>query len=462
MKQLSLLLLFSLKLLSQPGICFVGIGPGVGVTAGCPCIGTQNPCVQQYITSINSVLTTDQGSITAKRQNYIPSGMQLVGAEADYIEQDTTGCQLTNPNSCIFANATLANNFIDNVIVPSEAKYLDWNIDMLPYIFSPEYTALGGTCSLGSPYNTKLTYILSVYDSIMLHAVSKGLKIRLSPISFGPIWAACGLTAGTQTLPQIVTALTTIEGAISNHLYSSLGINNTVFTDFIVMHEPTEAGNLFLGQTLSPANWASLVGSLCAEVVLVTGGGQACGTAFSYADSTYISEYATTANLGTTTIGGIDFYYGPTLSTWTTQATTYSNWCNTFRTNGLTCKVNESGPWGHCPNGGSACGGALYEGCGWKGLYTYNVNNAWGWFISHFASAMGASYFTIFAVQPFGMYQAAAQSSPNACTDNSPTGYTAQVWQNTTGLTTSGQGWRDTTGFRYNVSNQGKILINGH
>jgi hypothetical protein len=444
-----LLTALMVRLNAQPGVCYVGLG-GAGVTSGCPCPAGQAPCVQTYISNINASLRVPLNFMNPLPQNVIPSGLELVGDEANWAEADAYGCWLTSPNSCIFQNAAIQNAFIDNVLVKSGATYIDWNLDWLPYVMTAEYIAATGfNCSATFTANNcaRLAYNLTVHDAITAHIAAANLKIRMAPISFGPPgqqpWLVCGISSpSTMTVATMDACLGPVEAAIVAHNHN---LSPSVpITTMIVNHEATGAFTAGTGQTFSPADWATSIAALCSAVHGATGGsGVKCGSGFVMTESSYVTQVTSSPPAGMQ-VGGIDFYFESLPSTWASQPAVYAGWCASFLAAGMTCELDESGPWGHCPSSGApqACNGSVYEGCGWANLQTYGVHTAFASLLPRYASAMGATYVTTFNTLPFAAFQAGPIASPNACTDNSLTGYTAQVLQSLgTAPTAAGYEW---------------------
>lgn len=484
--RLTLLTLFALRLWAQPGVCFVGLNQQA--EQGCPCPAGQSPCVKTYVHNINASILPAVRFLTSHQRNVIPNGVQFVTAEANWIEKDPWGCWNNVPVTCIYANYSNQLNFAQDIINKIGTEYIDWNFDYLPLLTSSEYTALTGT-TCGAVFNARscarLAWILSQYDLIFGVLANTGLKFRITPISFGTPdggapcgpnscnpWLPCAIAnPSTMSATTMANCLAPFEQAILAR-YGSSGI-----VTLMALHEPSGALNAATGQTFSPSDVNTALGILCPALHSIRPS-TACGVAFVMLEGSYVTNIASSppTNLA---IGGIDFYFQSIASTWITQPATYAGWCSQYKIAGLRCELNESGPWGHCPNTTSAeaCNGNLYQGCGWANLSLYGINDFFAWFIVQYASAMGADYVTTFNSQVFAMFQAFPQNAqvvPNACTDTGPKSYTAQVLQtiantpsnqfNYFPLSSAGIGWKaaNTWGninITGNIATSGRVLI---
>ena len=460
MKYLFLLLLIPILCYSQPTTCFAGVG-SVGVTSGCPCNPAQSPCVQAYIGDVNTALNAAYATLTSKRQNAIPSGMALITAAPVYFEADPLGCQNSTPNSCIFANATLENQLIDTAVAQTGSTYIDINIDPVPYLTSAEYT---GSCT--PVHLAQATYLLTVYDAMFAHIKAKGLKIRLAPEP-GFLWAinnpggACSLKASTMTVTQQDNAYGPTLAAIVAHLNT----NGIAITDLTVNHEPNGLWNSITGQVFSTADWTTMIQQLSPYVTGAAGGsGIQIGSGFTFGDTAYPPVVAANVNSSGTVMnfGGIDVYFSQAPGTWVTELASYGTMCSQFlgATPAMACKTNEAGHWGHCPSAGSGCGLSVqYEGCGWIGLQTYNVNNAFFQLLPLFVSSVGATYVSQYQTQPISIFQSAPLLG--ACLITTPTGYTAQVLTNAATVpSAAGFGWKSGVTFGQ-LSMQGNLATSG-
>ena len=466
---------------AQPGVCYVAYGAG-GVSATCPLNGVQSPTMPAFIGKVNQAFNAHLAAIAGKPQPWVANSLNL-----DLMSQSFTyvGCT-TSPGSCIFADATKQIAYIDNVLAKSAKagdpiKYIFWNLDPLPYLMSAEFGALtGNTCAgLGYPSAvcTILSNVLSVDDAIMAHVASLGIKIALAPATSGitysslnySTWAVMGCVASAMNGPQMSACWSPWLEAIIAHANSLTPAVPIAL--MVAMHEPTEGWSVFIGQTIGTgqtidiAAWNAAIGVECTAVyneahtlgIAIP----ACGSGYAMNDNNSGNQFVTGTGSMTAsppahvTMIGVDWYYFGDFSTWPGQGAIYGSWAAAAKTAGLAAWLDEAGPPGHCAtNSGVGCNGADYEGCGWIGKQTYNVNNAFASILRQGVSAYGFVNTTLFFTNMFAAFQTGPQSTPNACTDNSTTGYPAYVMGNIPSSPTSaGIGWTaaNSTG-RSNVS----------
>ena len=448
MKKILLIsLLLICKAYSQPGVCYVGLGSSA-VTSGCSCNGAQSPCFQAYIGDINTAYATNMGFLATKSINTIPSALQLVGLSPDWALSDVSNCWLSS--TCVYMNATIQNQFIDDVIVKSGATIVQWNQDPLPYIVAAEYPGTACLTSFPLPSNicATMTYYLSVYDAIYAHIKTiPGLTVRIAPLSYGPLYVSCGYTPATVTAAQAASCLGPFEATIISHNAT----NNLAIPNYVsVAHEPTEGWTLQMSpqSPYSTADWTTMENTMCGDILTAATAASVtvnCGAGYAFNDAAYVA-YQTTAPNVPTNVNYVDihWYYKGDPATWASQPNTYGTMCSEARSVGWGCTMGEGGPWGHCAStSGAGCNGSLYEGCGYIGLgASYaNVNNAFALMLARYGSYIGTNNFTIFDTQPLASFQAAAIPT-NACTDNTAGNYTQLMLQSLpTVPSTEGYGW---------------------
>ena len=423
---------------AQPGTCWAAPG-AAGTSSGCPATGS--PTIQAYVSAYNTFLNATWPGIQALSQPKIINDLELVGASANWIENcPTTG-------TCLYNSAAVQEAFVANVLKKSGATGVVWNNDYMPYMMSAEYiTATGFDCASTYPADTctRLTTNLAFYDVMMPWIVAQGLTIRLAPISFGvpsgggAPWHACALTPSTMTVTQRIACEGPILAAMVAHIHN-LSPSVSLHT-VIAAHEPEEADNASTGQTLSVADWNTLIAGLCPAIHSATGGsGVLCGSGYTMADGAYATNVTGSVPSGMQVFGG-EIYFRSFDSTpsWSNQPGVYSGWAASATAAGLQVQIDESGPPGYCPAGSNVlCQSQLINGCGWAGMETYNTNGAfWAW-LFRYSAAIGATRTTLFYDQPFALLQS------GSCSDNSPT--TGYTWQMLAALpsvpTRTGYGW---------------------
>lgn len=422
---------------AQPGTCWAATG-SAGTSASCPATGS--PTIQAYVSAYNTFLNATWPGIQALPQPKIANDLELVGASANWIEYcPTTG-------TCVYNSAAVQEAFVANILVKSGATGVIWNIDYMPYMLSSEYTtATGLSCAAtyATATCTRLTTNLAFYDAMMAWLAAQGLTIRLAPISFGvpgggAPWLICGLTSSTMTVAQRLACEEPFLAAMVAHTHN---LSPSVSIDTVIAaHEPVEADNASTGQTLSTADWNTLIGGLCPAIHAATGGSAVlCASGYTMADGAYAANVTASVPSGMQVFGA-EIYFRSFDSTpsWSAQPGVYAGWAASAIAAGLQVQIDESGPPGYCPAGSNVlCQSELINGCGWAGMETYNTNAAfWAW-LFRYSAAIGATRTTLFYDQPFALLQS------GSCSDNSPT--TGYTWQMLAALpsvpTRTGYGW---------------------
>ena len=407
---------------AQPGTCWAAAG-AAGTSASCPQTGS--PTIQAYISAYNTFLNAvPVPALTAPFAN----DLELVGASANWIENcPTTG-------TCPYNSVPLQEAFV-NILAQSGATGVVWNIDYMPYMMSAEYTAATGFSCAGTYATatcTRLTTNLAFYDAMMAYIAAQGLTIRLAPISFGvpgagAPWLICGLTPSTMTVAQRIACEAPFLAAMVAHIHN-LSPSVSLHT-VIAAHEPEEADNASTGQTLSVADWNTLIAGLCPAIHAATGGSAVlCASGYTMADGAYVANVTASVPSGMQVFGA-EIYFRSFDSTpsWSAQPGVYASWAASATAAGLQVQIDESGPPGYCPAGSNVlCQSELINGCGWPGMETYNANGAfWTWLFG-FSSQIGATRTTLFYDQPYALLQS------GACNDNTPV--TSYTWQMLAGI----------------------------
>jgi hypothetical protein len=418
---------------AQPGTCWAAPG-AAGTSTGCPPTGS--PTIQAYISAYNTFLNAN---IEPALSQPLANDLELVGASANWIENcPTTG-------TCPYNDPAIQEAFVSNIIQKSGATGVVWNIDYMPYLMSPEYIAATGfscAATYATATCTRLTTNLAFYDAMDSFIAAQNLTLRLAPISFGvpgggAPWLVCGLTPATMTVAQRLACEEPYLAAMVAHIHS-LGVSlHTV----IVAHEPVEADPASTGQTLSTADWNTLIGGLCPAIHAATGGSAVlCASGYTMADGAYVANVTGSVPSGMQVFGG-EIYFRSFDSTpsWSAQPAVYQGWAAGAIAAGLQVQIDESGPPGYCPSGsGVLCQSELINGCGWPGMETYNANGAFWTWLFQFSASIGATRTSVFYDQPFALLQS------GACNDNTPV--TSYTWQMLSaipsGPTVTGLDWK--------------------
>jgi hypothetical protein len=428
-------------LMAQPGVCLVG-----QTTAGCPCSASQNPCIQAFLAGASASFGTMQTNIGPLPQPAIYVAAEIPPGNAAFRNQDTPGCQRA-PATCIFSTAipnTVSkglNAYIDNVMGTAQVKghgvnLLDYNFDPTYYIQASTYT---GSASNNNP--AWKTYQLSVDVAFLQHAVAKGLKIRLAASPLQDTFTACGLNPNDGSITA-ATAEACLDPMLAAAI-SYLSANGVAVYQILPWHEPTGYTPLVTSVTFSAANFTAMITAACVAVHAASGGSSVkCGGGFTSSDGSYVTNYTNNATADDTVLG-LETYGGKTSTGYATAMATLVALCPLGIAASMTCENTEGDPPRHVPS--TAPGGSeqyAYEGCAWDtgiaGWQTYGLNNAWAVLMPRYLAAYGFSSVTRYSTEPFGQFD---PNPAQNCFDNSPSGATAFVIENTAGATAAQNGW---------------------
>jgi hypothetical protein len=411
------------------------------------------------VAAFNTFLSATWPGIQSAPQPFITNDLELVGASANWIEHcPTTG-------TCVYNSVATQETFVANILKKSGATGIVWNLDFFPYIMSTEYqTATGFTCAstYSAPTCTRLTTNLAFYDAMSEYFLAQGLTIRLAPISFGvpgggSPWLVCGLNPNTMSVSDRIACEAPFLAAAVAHTHN-LSPSVSIHT-VIAAHEPTEADASATGQTLSTADWNTLVSALCPAIHSATGGsGVLCGSGYTMADGAYVSNVTGSVPTGMQ-VFGLEIYFRGFDATpsWSAQPGVYQGWAAAAIAAGLQVQIDEASPPGYCPPGSNvACQSVLINGCGWPGMQTYNTNGAfWPW-LFRFASSIGAVRNSTFGTGPMALLQT------GSCSDNTPV--TSYTWQMLNAIPSSptmvGTEWLGATQWG-STSLQGQVTLGG-
>jgi hypothetical protein len=293
------------------------------------------------------------------------------------------------------------------------------------------------------------------------YLASNGYTIRLAPISFGVPgggnpWTICGLAPSTMTVAQRITCEKPYLAAMVAHMHA-LSPSVTA-TTIIAAHEPVEVDATSTGQTLSVADWHTLLAGLCPGIHAATGGsGITCSSGYSMADGAYVTNVTSSVPSGMQALG-LDVYFRSFDSTpsWSNQPGVYQGWASSAIGAGLQVQIDEAGPPGYCPNGsGVGCNGNLIWGCAGPQMETYNANGAFSSWLFRWASAIGATVATLFNTGPMSLLQ------NGSCTDTSTSGYTNTMLNSIPSVPTiTGYEWLAASRWG-RQTRQGKTVVSG-
>ena len=369
-------------------------------------------------------------------QPSIAYGSETIGASTAFINQGAP-----------FVTASLEESYINLAVGGTGGSLVFFLPDPLAWYQSTYYAAAcaSGICATtGSP--SSYAAMLASYRSMMQYAIAQGLKIVITWTPLSTTWAACSLTSSSMTVAQMDSCLLPLYETAVKDLFE---LSPTVPIAYMyVTHEPSGLWNLSAGHSpvFTTTQWNTANSALCTGVKAATGWGTAkCGTAFSAAETAYVTS--TIANeSGTVDAIGQDFYFTAPDSGWNGTLNTYKANCSASVTGGFLCTVNEAQAWPWCPTGSSSCSensGNNYTSCGDTRFQNAGVNNAFLYYEAHTMSAAGATYVNYFSDQPFVLFSTTGLDSTSNCADTSTSGYTAYILNNLPGsVTAAGQGWQ--------------------
>jgi len=429
-----------------------------GNTVNCPTNGSQSPDIKTFAGETVTAFQTMAAGMALLPQPKIQVGLQVLPASTTFITADSAGCQ-GPPVTCVFANATALNSYIDTVYLDTTdgnapiATFADWNIDPLPYTQAAEYTG-----SATPPDAAFEAYLLTVQDSVAQHLKLRSISIRLAPAPFTPTYTACGLTPSTMTEAQMAGCLNPMYAAMVSHFHT-LGVSIVDFTGF---HEPTGMWYIQTGQIFSHSDVAAFVTSYSSTVKGAAGGsGINIGVGVAYSENGYVTYLI--ANLATSVLQffGVDLYGTSSAANYATVMGTYANYCSEALAGGFGCKADESAPPVHCPSSAPVCNeDAAYEACGWAGWQTYGLNQVWNALLPKWAAAYGFSYWTSFYSWTNAFLGASSSAGNCNPSSGSLTGYPGTVMANLGVTTQTGTSYRLSRLWPA-VSLQGAVALSG-
>jgi hypothetical protein len=406
--------------ITPPSTCQV-----LGSSAGCPC-GAQSPCIQTYVSTLTTQLTS---LIPSPTPPPLTIAVAIIPASAGFRAADSVTCY-TPTNDCIYSTAGSnsvskgLNAYFNNALKPSGATVVIHNFDTLYATAASQYT---GGCTAAHPAD--MAWQLS-QDLLMLQTIqAAGFKIWLSASPLTDSFTACGYTVGSISSTEYTTAINPMVQAYIAYMAA----NGVTITAIAYAHE-VQGYNLISTGNASPyttAQWTALLSSGCAAVHAATGGsGIRCGGGFTVADNTYSSYYFAHATADD------QFWDAETYGTYNgyaSQISTTAALCATAIAAGMTCESFEGNPpvWGSGSSESTA-----YAGCTWDtgsaGWVSYNQIGAWANVTARALSAAGFSSFAYYGTQPMGLLL--SSETPN-CYNSDSGDATYQAMQSTTGST---------------------------
>ena len=365
-------------------------------------------------------------SIANLPQPHVPLGFEITPTSPAYFEVNGTcnpALAFGAPGACKFNNAATLISYFD-AVNRAGMSYADLNMALSPIVASAEYAAYcsPATMTCLAPRSFEIAGLANL-DALVAHVLAAGKTYHLAPNPDAMVIAAaygCDVTAGTEA--NIQKCLLPLLVATAQHFRSAARI--TIF------HEPTGALPLYLGETLSVADFATLVTAVSAAMHTAVPG-MPLGVGAIVGEGTYVTAWRGIAGIS---YGGLDIYSfncNPAAYTATTLPA-FLTLQNTMTAAGLLTYVNESARPRWCPLGGSFTESAAYMGCGdelWgsvqtstltaAGLTATGADDAWQAVFIAWARAHGFKGVSIFSSQPMIAY---APADPTGATDNCQTG----------------------------------------
>jgi hypothetical protein len=309
-----------------------------GNTVNCPTNGSQSPDIKTFATDTVASFQTMYGKIAGLPQPKIPTGMEITPASTTWITADPPGCQ-GPPNTCVFANATALNNYIDTTMLDTAhgntpiGACADWNIDPLPYTQAAEYTG-----SASPPDAAFEAYLLGVQDTVAQHLKAKGFCLRIATAPFTSAYTACGLTPSTMTEVQMANCLNPMYAALVAHMHNLS--SPVTIADFTGFHEPTGMWHVQTGQIFTYAQVAAFVNSYSSVVTGAPGGsGIKIGVGVMLSENTYVTYLAANVSTSVLQFIGVDAYGISNPSAYAATMASYANYCTEALAAGFACKA---------------------------------------------------------------------------------------------------------------------------
>lgn len=413
------------------------------------------PDLPTYMANLDAAIAQMQANVVTKPQPTVPLGLQVTPVGLNYFETQATCDPTLNPGvsgACVFNNPVTMIAYADaNARAGIENQ--DMNIVLGPLFASAEYQAAcvaeGVTCITSNSHDAGG---LANLKALITHVKTQDggtMTYALAPMLDSRVISACGLN-GSSTLTQITNCYKPLIVAAAEIWPDAVR--------FTVSHEPTGVLALILGQTLSAANFATLVSSLVSAAHtavpgLVLGVGAVLG------ESSYVSAWAGTANLS---FGGLDIY-GGNCDVSTYYASSLSPmlvYRNTITAAGLYAVVNEAARPRMCQLGGPAGESSATFGLGdvvWSAAWT-GADDAWQTAFISWASANGFASIALQSSQAMAWY---APSDPTGTNTNGQAGpYETNLMSNLGNLTSTGR-WHAVLQSGWSASLQGDAGITG-
>jgi hypothetical protein len=396
--------------LAQPGVCYVAQGTA-GVTTGCSTAGT--PTAQSFFAGLNTSYNAMWADIAPLPQPAIEVYANIAMQAANRA-QDTPGCQLTMPNSCVFSNAANIEAYLNSVVGQAKAKGvgvigIDYNYDPLYGLAAPHY---GTYCAAGSNICGTATtpswnaYQLSVDVAWIGYAqATLGLKVRLSSSPLQSLVNACpGLTYGSVTAAQEQECLNPAMQAYIDDLCAS----DACPTQALAAHEATGYWPIWTGvHYYSASDFTAMINGGCAAIVAAAGAsGVTCGGGFTAEDTPYINAFIAGAT-GAATVFGFESYGGSTSAGYRGAMTTMRGFFPGAIAAGLTPQNTEGNPTVYTQTG-SPGGSEQYAtpgyGCANPSLQVTNANAAWLALMPKYWAAYGGQSSVWFGTEPAAQF----------------------------------------------------------
>jgi hypothetical protein len=428
--------LFAARALAQPGVCYVAQGVA-GVTTGCSLAGT--PTAQSFYAGLNTSYNTMWASIAALPQPAIEVYAN-VAMQATNRNQDTPGCQLTVPNSCVFSNLAHIEAYITSMVGEAAAKGagvvgIDYNYDALYGLAAPHYATY---CAQGSNIcGTAATPSWNAYQLSLDIAwigwaqTTYGLKVRLSSSPLQSLVNACSLAYGSVTAAQEEACLNPAMQAYIDNLCAS----DACPTQALSAHEVTGYWHIWTGVTYSASDFVAIGNSGCAAIVAATGAsGVTCGVGFTAADTAAINAFIAGAT-GASTVFGFESYGGATSAGYAGAMATMAAFFAAAIGNGLTPENTEGNPTVYTQTGAPG-GSEQYAtpgyGCASPVLQVTNANPAWLALTPKYWAAFGAKSSVWFGTEPAAQFDLRASAN---CYLSTAAGSLSFAFLNTSGPT---------------------------
>lgn len=364
----------------------------------------QTPSLATYKSGLAGQIAVIRAQIAGLPQPKINTSAHHLLANTNWVDAGQGTC--SPASNCTFDNVAAMNAYTD-ALARAGVSSIEINIDVAPLSAATQYTgSLPSDCPSGWNCST-----LANYDSLIAHAASKGLAVRLLPTPSPALKAACGLTA-TSTEANLESCF--------KPLYVAAAARWPSLDSFTVFHEAVGIWGNCLPMPLTLTMVRTFIVNCAAAIRAQQPSikiGAGADTMYS-GDLNYYNDWIANA-ASSLDFFGVDLYP----SVWdvtqyvSTALAEAAGMAASAKGIGKAVRLNESArpPW--VPQGLSPTESNAYEGAGDIEWLKDGLDDTWADAILHWAAAHGFSSMAIFP-SPLLIWYTSDMSNDNTSTGN--------------------------------------------